>query len=228
MEAGTSQFSDNTFVDDSHPSASNSTGSTLHLVTQLKRAHLDWTAYEEGLDEHTGACPIHHFEYYAPKHNPFVFFRDVSGDPPSADNAYCAAHHKPYSAFAADLAGDKFAPYVFITPNQCHDMHGQHGCPGEDLVRMGDDWLKSELPALIRYAEQQSSVIFLVWDEGDDTDVLPFLAIGPMIKPHYTASQHYTHSALLKSIELIMGLAPLASVASSPDLGDLFTPGSFP
>jgi hypothetical protein len=228
MEAGTNAFSDTTFTDDSLPSASNSTGSTQHLVTQLKHGQLEWTAYQEGLSAETGACPIRHHEFYAPKHDPFVFFRDVSGDPPSPDNAYCAAHHKPYSALSADLAADHLAPYVFITPNQCHDMHGQHGCPGDDIVRMGDDWLKAELPQLIAYAEKQSSLIFLVWDEGDRELELPFLAIGPMIKPHYTAKQHYTHSALLKSLELILGVPPLPSVASAPDLSDLFTPGSFP
>ncbi|HEY2409480.1 MAG TPA: alkaline phosphatase family protein [Polyangiaceae bacterium] len=228
MEAGTNRFSDNTFSDDSAPSASNSTGSTQHLVTQLKQAGLDWTAYQEGLNERTGACPIRYFEFYAPKHNPFVFFRDVSGDPPSPDNAYCVAHHKPYSALAADLAADKLSPYVFITPNQCHDMHGQRGCPGQDLVRAGDDWLRTALPPLIAYADQQSSVIFLVWDEGDSSDKLPFLALGPMIKPHYAAQAHYTHSALLKSVELMLGVPVLATVAASPDLGELFKPGSFP
>jgi hypothetical protein len=180
------------------------------------------------MNEKTGACPIRSYEFYAAKHNPFIFFRDVSGDPPSTDNAYCASHHKPYSALAADLAADQVAPYAFITPDQCHDMHGQRGCPGMDLVRAGDDWLKSELPRLIAYAEQHSSVIFLVWDEGDGTLKLPFLAIGPMIKPRFSAAARYTHSALLKSVELMLDLPMLPAVTNAPDLGELFKPGTFP
>ena len=38
MEAGTNSFSDHTFTSDSDPSSTNSTGSTAHLVTQIKNS----------------------------------------------------------------------------------------------------------------------------------------------------------------------------------------------
>lgn len=230
MEAGTNQFSDVTFIDDNPPSASLSTGSEKHLVTQIKKAKngASWLTYQEGLDEHTGACPIADAGFYAPKHNPFIFFRDVSGDPPSKDAAYCASHHKPYAALERDLSSDDLPGYVFITPNQCHDMHGQRGCPEENPIRTGDTWLKAELPRLISYADKHDAVIFIAFDEGGSTLKLPFIAVGPMVKPHYTGKQRYTHSSLLKSVELVLGLPPLATVASATDLSDLFPAGSFP
>jgi hypothetical protein len=228
MEAGTHHFSDATFLDDSPPSPANSTGSTKHLVTQIKQAKgLSWVTYQEGLNEQTGACPIEAAGFYTPKHDPFIFFRDISGDPPTKDAAYCAEHHKPYSALEHDLQGE-LPSYVFITPDQCHDMHWYRGCPEENPVRTGDRWLKAELPRLIEYADKHDTVIFISFDEGGSTNKLPFLAVGSVIKPGYTGMEHYTHSSQLKSIELILGLSPLPSVANSNDLSDLFKPGTFP
>src|SRR5260221_7107368 len=228
MEAGTHHFSDATFLGDDPPSPSTSTGSAQHLATQIKHAKgLSWMSYQEGLNEETGACPIAPSGFYVPKHNPFIYFRDVAGDPPSKDSAYCAAHHKPYSALERDLQGE-LASYVFITPDECHDMHWQRGCPKENPIRTGDRWLELELPRLIAYADQHSSVIFITFDEGGSTLKLPFIAVGSVIKPNYVAAEHYTHSSQLKSIERILGLPPLATVASSNDLSDLFKPGTLP
>ena len=229
MEAGAHHFSDAIFDDDSPPSAAVSTGSNKHLVRQIEVAStgVSWMTYQEGMNEETGACPIQSSGFYVPKHNPFVFFRDVSGDPPAKNTAYCAAHHRPYSALRADLAGE-LASYVFITPDECHDMHSQRGCPEENPIVTGDRWLKSELPPLIAYAEQHDAVIFITFDEGGSTPELPFIAVGPMVKPHYTGSAHYTHSSQLKSVELILGLPPLPTVAEANDLSDLFKAGAFP
>ena len=229
MEAGTHRFSDALFDDDSPPSPSVSTGSNEHLVRQIKNADtgLSWMTYQEGMNAETGACPIKSSGFYVPKHNPFIFFRDVAGDPPATDAPYCAAHHKPYSALQSDLEGE-LASYVFITPDECHDMHGQRGCPEENPIRTGDRWLKSELPRLIAYAEQHEAVIFITFDEGGSTPKLPFIAVGSMVKPHYAGTERYSHSSQLRTVELILGLPPLPRVATSNDLSDLFKAGAYP
>jgi len=229
MEAGTHRFSDAIFDDDSPPSARVSTGSNQHLVRQIEASNLGltWMSYQEGLNEETGACPIRNAGFYAPKHNPFVFFRDVAGDPPAVDTPGCVAHHRPYSALRSDLNG-QLASYVFITPNQCHDMHGQAGCPEGDPTRTADRWLSQELPSLISYAERARAVIFVTFDEGSSTDKLPFLAIGPMVKPGYGSPLRYTHGSQLKTVALLLGLSPLPAVAQETDLSDLFLPETFP
>src|SRR6476469_6340149 len=96
MEAGTNKFSDHTFTGDGDATSSNSTSSKKHLATQIRNAGtgITWMAYQEGINGSTGACPISSSGFYAAKHDPFVFFRDVSGSPPSKNNAYCIAHHK--------------------------------------------------------------------------------------------------------------------------------------
>jgi phosphatidylinositol-3-phosphatase len=230
MEAGTNAFSDHTFTNDNAPSSSNSTANTAHVTTQIKNATsgVTWMTYQEGINGTTGACPVASSGFYMPKHDPFIFFRDVSGSPPSKTNAYCVAHHKDLSTLGGDLARGTAASYTFITPNQCHDMHGQSGCPNSNTIRAGDDWLKANLPALITYANANAGVIFITWDEGESTTKMAFLAVGPHVKAGFTGTVSYTHSSLVKSLDRILALPILSAVASANELTDLFVPGFYP
>jgi phosphatidylinositol-3-phosphatase len=230
MEAGTNAFADHTFTTDSDPSAENSTSETAHLVTQIKNASngVTWRSYQEGLNAATGLCPIHSRGFYAAKHDPFVFFQDVAGNPPAADNAYCIAHHRPYDALATDLQKDDVASYTFITPDVCHDMHGATDCHESNAILAGDTWLSTELPRLIDYANKRAGVIFIVWDEGSSELTMPFVAVGPGVKSGYASPVKLTHNSIIKSVESILGLPMLASVQSDNSLSDLFRPGSYP
>ena len=230
MEAGTNEFDDHVFDSDDPPSVLNSTANREHLVTQIEGAghDLSWLSYQEGLSDATGACPIEASAHYAPKHNPFVYFQDVAGSLPAKSNEYCAAHHRPLSALAGDVETSQVASYNFVVPNLCHDMHGQWGCFAPNAVRAGDAWLEANLPALIRFVTDNSGVIFIVWDEGEDSAAMPFVAVGPGVKSNYVSPVEFTHSSLLKSVELILGLPVLDRVIDANDFGDLFEPGSFP
>jgi hypothetical protein len=230
MEAGTNVFADHTFTTDNDPSAWNSTGTADHLTAQIARASngVDWMSYQEGLDAQTGSCPLVGAGLYRPKHNPFVFFRDVVGAPPSETAPVCVAHHRPLSALGDDLATGSVKTYSFVTPNLCHDDHGQATCPDGDLARAADRWLNATLPALISFVNAHDGAIFIVWDEGDATSTLPFVAIGPHVKPGYASNVTYSHSSLLKTVEEMLGLPVLPSVAPANDLADLFQSGFFP
>jgi len=226
MEAGTNAFGDHTFTTDASPSASNSTASHDHLVAQIAAAggNLDWMSYQQGIGAATGACPIDSAGFYRPRHNPFVFFQDVAGDPPSKDNASCAAHHRELGALAADLTSGGVASYAFISPDLCNDMHGASGCPNSNRTRAGDDWLAANLPPLIAFVEAHGGVIFITWEEGNHTATLPFIAVGPDVKRGYAGAVPYTHGSMLKTIEQMLGLPIMATVAGASDLGDLFAP----
>jgi hypothetical protein len=227
MEAGTNAFSDHVFTTDDAPSAGNSTASSAHLVSQIRDAGagLDWMAYMEGMVPSSQACPLQATGFYTPAHQPFVFFQDVAGAPPSTTNALCAAHHRPLTALAGDLASGAVKSYSFISPDVCHDMHGDPGCPSTDTVRMGDDWLAANLPPLISFVGAHGGVVFITWDEGG---TLPFLAIGPHVKAGYASGTSFDHGSIVKSVEQMLGLPILGAVASSADLGDLFAPGYYP
>jgi len=233
MEAGTNKFADTTFTCDNDPLKNcgllsdkpNWTRSTEHLVTQLETAELSWMTYQEDIDpKTTGACPIRSAGHYAAKHNPFVYFADVAGAPPDKDNANCIAHTRELGQFMGDLQSGKLASYVFITPNLCHDMHGDLGCGG-NAVALGDAFLKSFLPPVVDWAKQNDAVVFVVWDEGQRGLKLPFYAAGVGVKQGHESKVAYSHRSLVKTIGRIFGLPQLASVKTANDLADMFKPG---
>jgi hypothetical protein len=225
MEAATNVFADHTFTTDSNPSAANSTASTDHLATQLGAARLSWTSYQEGIDATSGACPVASVGDYRPRHNPFVFFQDVAGMPPAKDAPVCAAHHQPLSALPGDLAAGSASDYVFITPNLCHDAHGQADCQPSDTP---DKWVKSVVPGILDYIKAHDGVLFIVWDEAHSGSVLPFMALGPHVKPGYASNVTVDHRSLVKTVEEILDLPTLPAAAPANDLADMFVDGEFP
>jgi phosphatidylinositol-3-phosphatase len=107
-------------------------------------------------------------------------------------------------------------------------MHGQAGCPESNQILAGDAWLEQHLPPLISFAEANDGVIFITWDEGDKDKLIPFLAIGPYVKPGYASALRNDHRSMVKSVELLLGLPVLASVETARTLADLFVEGAFP
>lgn len=229
MEAGTNAFSDYTFTNDNNPSATNSTGSTAHLATQIIAAGSTWLSYQEGINSTTGACPIAGSGNYAPKHDPFIFFRDVSGSPPSKTNAYCAAHHKPLTALTTDMTNDTVAAYNFITPNLCHDMHSNSCSGSSDPIKQGDTFLSNTVPAIINYINAHQGVLLIAWDEPEgSTGTVPLIVIGPHVKPNYASSIQYSHGSIVRSVEEILALPILATVSGDTGFADFFDAGFYP
>ena len=228
MEAGTATFPDVTFATDDDPSASNSTASRLHLTTQLAAKKLTWMSYDENVGAATGACPIVSSGFYAAKHNPFVFFQDVSGSPPATSAVRCVNHMRHFSQLATDLKDNAIADYVFITPNLCDDMHGAKGCNVADETQAGDAWLSEHLPPILSWATANAGVIIITWDEPLHTTEPPFIVVGPGVKPGYASPVRINHGSMLKSVERIFGLPFLATVAHDSDLADFFEPGAYP
>jgi phospholipase C len=229
MEAGTNTFSDHTFTTDSDPSSSNSTASTAHLSTQIVAAGSTWLSYQESITSTTGSCPITSSGNYAAKHDPFIFFRDVSGSPPSKTNAFCTAHHKPLTALATDLTNNTVAAYNFITPNLCHDMHSNTCTGSSDPIKQGDTWLQANVPAIISYVNAHQGVLFIVWDEPvGSTGTIPLIVVGPHVKPNFASSIQYSHSSLVKSAEQILALPTLSTVTGANTFSDFFDAGFFP
>ena len=136
-------------------------------MTQLEAAGLTWKSYQQGMA--AGTCPIASSGMYAAKHDPFVFFKDVSGTPPSAATQRCKDHHAPIGDFATDLAADRLPNYAFVMPDLCHDMHGDLACPSglstNANIKAGDDWLAANLPPMLSFAHTHDATILLIWDE---------------------------------------------------------------
>ena len=150
-------------TDDRSPAA-NHQASTAHLTTLLDAAGISWKTYQEDISGTD--CPLRSAGHYAAKHNPMLFFDNVTdGNDPNSPN--CIAHMRPYTELADDLAGGTVARYNFITPNTCHDMHDLLGCASLDPVRNGDQWLAQAVPPILASsAYQAGGVLLITWDEG--------------------------------------------------------------
>jgi phosphatidylinositol-3-phosphatase len=219
LEAGT----DFGVSDDRDPSA-NHQGTTAHLVTLLDQAGVTWRSYQEDIPG--TACPLQSEGLYAPKHNPMIYFDDVTGggDPQSA---YCIAHVRPFTELAADLQQNTVARYNFITPNLCDDMHNILGCGNIDRVKNGDDWLAQVVPAILNSpAYADGGVLIITWDEGalGSDGPIGLIVLSPNAKGGgYTNTLHYTHSSTLRTVQEIFGVTPLlGDAANADDLSDLF------
>ncbi|MEO7329260.1 MAG: alkaline phosphatase family protein [Minicystis sp.] len=221
LEAGTS-FG----VVNGLPPAINHQSTTQHLVTLLEHAGRSWKSYQEDIPGTN--CPLVAMGKYAPKHNPMVFFDDVTNmnDPLSPP---CIAHVRPFREIDQDLLDDHIADYNFLTPNLCNDMHDACA-PSYNRIKQGDDWLAFQVPKLrASKAYAGGAAIFIVWDEGPGASDGPIgmIALGKKAKVGYENQISYTHSATLRTVQTIFGLSPfLGDAENALDLGDFFT--SFP
>jgi hypothetical protein len=158
-----------------------------NIVDQLEAAGKTWGAYMESMPTagYLGDFAPGTTALYASKHNPFVLFTDIRNNPARL------AKDKPYTALSADLNGpEKSIPdFVYIVPNQCHDMHGgvftqiapdgSDGTPcpfGSTSDDANDASLKQKADAFVAQAVHTimsskawrgNSAIFVVADESD-------------------------------------------------------------
>jgi phospholipase C len=160
-----------------------------NLVDQLEAHHVRWGAYMEDLpaDKLARFGPARDdgslISLYAKKHNPFVLFDDVKNDPARM------AKVKDYSRLGADLNSRQAPQFVWISPNQCNDMHGgvydevaghpETPCPyGSTKDDANDAALKQKADAFVKEAVgtiessrawTKRSAIVVVTDENDYT-----------------------------------------------------------
>ena len=157
-----------------------------NLVDELEAARISWGAYMEALpasDPLTDFWPSSADPLYASKHNPFALFTDIR------DNPARVANIKPYTDLASDLNSPHAPRFVFITPDQCNDMHGgvndaiaghpETPCPFNSVnddpndVRLkqnADAFVKGAVTTIMSSrAWTAHSAIFIVADEGDFT-----------------------------------------------------------
>jgi phospholipase C len=208
-----------------------------HLVSQLERAGVTWKSYQEDIDG--ASCPLGNKGLYVARHNPMVFFDDVTdGNDPHSQ--HCIDHVRPFTELKGDLEAGTTAQFNFITPNLCHDMHGQVlGITCQtflaDLIKDSDQWLSSVVPMITSSdAFKNNGALFITWDEGDEKLSLSgdaedgpigMIVLSPLAKGHgYSNTIPYTHSSTLRTFETIFGVPFLRDAAKASDLGDLFKP----
>lgn len=187
---------------------------TTTFLRELVKAGKTWRSYSESLPStgYTGGDVYPYFKH----HNPFAYFSDVIGTSQ-------AGNLVPFSQFSSDLASNNLPDFSFITPNALNDAH-------DGTLATADQWLSANIDPLVKSsAFQSNSVLIIVFDESDITDLahggghVPFVIVGPKVKSGYQSTTFYQHQSTLCLVLSTLGVNsfPGAS-ASAPDMGEFF------
>jgi phosphatidylinositol-3-phosphatase len=160
----------------------------LNIADQLEQHHLTWAAYMDSMPSvgFTGQQYPSDNALYVNKHNPFVLMDDIRSSTKRLANI------KPYTQFAADMKAKTLPNFVWISPNQCHDIHGgvyskvatdgsdgtpcPYGSTKDDandaaLKQKADDFVKGAVTTIMSTTAWKTgrSAIFILTDENDFT-----------------------------------------------------------
>jgi hypothetical protein len=183
-------------------------------------------------------------QLYERKHNPFITYDDVRTNPARV------GHIVDLSQLAGDLAHNTVSDYSWISPDQCHDMHGRAADASDPcdfsnerlLIQAGDAFLQQTVGAIqASPAWNGNSIIFITWDESD----FPFVDVsgccdavpggGHVLTLVISHSDHqarqssvaYNHYSLLRTIEdgwRLGCLGATCDTANVPAMTDLVGP----
>ncbi len=145
-----------------------------NIVDQLEAKGKTWKAYMQSIfaggntDKLAASAGD---QLYERKHNPFVSYLDVQNNPARMANIV------DFSQLHTDLVNNTVPDYVWISPDQCNDMHGRTSFDPTDpcsetqvqsLITAGDNFLKTTVNDITSSAAWTgNSILFIAWDESD-------------------------------------------------------------
>ncbi|HVN52252.1 MAG TPA: alkaline phosphatase family protein [Acidimicrobiales bacterium] len=155
-----------------------------NLVDQVEQSGRTWKAYMQSLPsvgsnvEYAPVIDGSPVKLYAQKHNPFMYFSDIR------DSHQRMKRIVPATQLDRDLATGDVPDLVWLSPDQCHDMHGMSpamaaavglpdcGYPDSGLdhgaIALGDAYLKDTVGKIMASpAWDDGAAIAIVWDEDD-------------------------------------------------------------
>ena len=207
-----------------------------NIVDQVEASGRTWKAYMQSMS--LCATKLDHAcgnQLYERKHNPFVSYLDVQSSTSRMANIV------DFGQLDSDLASGDVANYVWISPDQCNDMHGR-AAPATDpcnfgdisgLIATGDAFLFSTVSKIMASpAWNGNSVIFVTWDESDFPfadvsgccDAVPggghvvTLVISHSDHAARTSSIAYNHYSMLATIEQGWHIGCLAFTCDSANV----------
>ncbi len=189
-----------------------------NVVRALGAAGKTWKAYVEALPGNgylggdTGE--------YKRSHNPFSYLSDVQNSSSQAANIV------QFPQFASDLANGSLPNYSFIVPDLNNDAHdcpaGMTTCTDDQKLAQADLWLSTNIDPLIKNPSFQNSLLIIVFDEGDITDLQNFgghvaaVVVSPQIvSPGYQSSTQFDHASALRLTLEELGVPDLPGAAAT-------------
>jgi hypothetical protein len=223
----------------------NAWNSTNSNLVDILPASLSWKAYMENM---TSNCQTTKSNTYAARHNPFVYFNDIVGDPTRCGQVVPAGTNGSLdSSLLNDLNTASAPNLMWLTPNLCNQMHDICNGPGNQTdtgascnysstyaqcLPVGDRYLQQLVPQILSSYTftHQRAALFITFDEGatycpngtSTDDCLYSIWAGPTVKTNFSSSARYGHYSWLETIQDNWGLSCLANSCSAPVMSEFF------
>ncbi|MGI0133275.1 MAG: carboxypeptidase regulatory-like domain-containing protein, partial [Thermoplasmata archaeon] len=190
---------------------------TTNIADLVEKAGLTWGAYAESMPS---ACDTTDSGYYAVRHVPFLYFRDIAGN-----STRCDSHVLNFTAWSAAVRSNAVPNYAFIAPNKLDDGHDTN-------ISYSDAWLKGWLSPLLNDSFFNSSVFFIVYDESAGSGYTSgydglvggpvyLTAVSPWAKQNFTLNTNASQYSLLETTEWLLGLGSTGHNDSNSSFGPM-------
>src|SRR5947209_243558 len=170
--------------DGNHPNLNH-----LTMVDILENTSKTWKAFAQ--DASGTGCSIN--PPRGEDHFPFLSYTTIMNNSARCANLLPGSYNEVITAFNA---GTNF---IWLTPNDCNNMH-------DCSVATGDAWIQSWVPNLLSAMAGKRAALILMFDEAYTSPPYIYMSFsGPATKLAYKSTASYTHYSLLKLIEDVWG-----------------------
>lgn len=210
----------------------------LTIADQVTAAGKQWRAYLADMGSTTCMHPDSNAaddgpvtgagSDYATRHNPFIYFHSL------LDLGGCGSNDVELTHLAGALRTARRAPaYAFIAPGLC-DEPSAAACPATDPTGLAgeDAFLKQWVPRILASAAyRQDGVLMIVFARAPAaTAAAPIrtgaLILSPLAKAGSTVRGTYNPYSVLRSVEDMLGYAPLVHAGSAHSFATAALPGA--
>jgi acid phosphatase len=147
---------------------------------------------------------------YVPRHNPWTYF--------PASLSRCRSHDVAMTEFAAAARSNALPNVGFLIPNMCHDAHD---CP----LAAADAFLRKALPDVLASRDFTSGRLAVVVTADEDDKSSGNTVLTSVLSTRLAnkvVSTPLTHYSLTRYIAQVLGVTPLKSGQSAPDMKAAF------
>jgi hypothetical protein len=197
-----------------------------NLVDRFEATGLTWRGYFEDQNLARG-CDLADHAPYTVIHNPFIAFQDITNNTARCNKIFLANPSSCGSVTDCVLVNDLnnstgSAPnFMWLTPNDCHNMRGSSVCGTSSLIGPGNTYLSKLVPSILksRTFTTTRSALFITFDEGNSfcplnnssEDCLYNTWVGPVAKNNFVTTNLYNQYSFPKTIETNWNLASLTT-----------------
>jgi hypothetical protein len=211
--------------------------STLTVADQVYGIQFKWKAYMEGMTDANGqpgtcvhpepeAAEVAVPGGYSARLNPFVYFHSL------LDLGDCATNDVPITGLEKDLKKVEKTPnYAYISPNLCNAGYsGQCPAGAPEGAAAADAFLANLVPKILASSAYKADGLLIVTFGAANpvpnpdpalpptpaTDLkVGTLLVSPFITPGSTDGAPYDPYSLLRTVEDLWGLTPLANASGA-------------